>query len=305
MNQNDCKYDDTEYVFVEFDERGREKDSCDMTVKKKKPGTKKFFNYSLVEALQDGGNLDDCHDNDDDFSISSFDLCDEELAIDTSHAEMDHDAQGKFDTDDSDDDEEESLRLSQSPSVASVCTETLFESMKDQVTAEASSFAPAANGNEAKTSTTCSNAKKSRARSESNANSTASSSSIGIGQATSACSNTSRLSNKKRRKKIKQQKKAAAAAAAADALAAAQSRLKQTNNTSTATSSSLASISKPKKKCNATTTSIAVLCATQSLTQYRQEMGILNVNGQGHGQALKPHSVKQTDSHALDLIHSI
>jgi hypothetical protein len=34
-------------------------------------------------------------------------------------------------------------------------------------------------------------------------------------------------------------------------------------------------------------------------------MGILNVNGQGHGQALKPHSVKQTDSHALDLIHSI
>jgi hypothetical protein len=45
MNQNDCKYDDAEYVFVEFDERGREKGSCDMTVKKKKPGNENVFHF--------------------------------------------------------------------------------------------------------------------------------------------------------------------------------------------------------------------------------------------------------------------
>mmetsp|Transcript_4050 Transcript_4050/g.7772 ORF Transcript_4050/g.7772 Transcript_4050/m.7772 type:complete len:296 (+) Transcript_4050:102-989(+) len=295
MNQNEYKYDYNEYVFVEFDAMGREKEGCDIAVKKKE---EKCAGKSLCssDALQDGENLDDC---DDDFSISSFDLCDEELAIDTSNADMKHDKQGR---DDIDDDDDESLRLSQSPSVASVCTETLFESMKDQGADVSSSVSTMATDNKSE-SMTFTNTKKSRARSESNANSTASSSSTaGYSNATSLCPSASRLSNKKRRKKIKQQKKAAAAAAAAEALAAANSRLKQANTPTVNVASTSA---KQKKKCNATATSIAVLCATQSLTQYRQEIGLLNVNGQAHGHALKSHDLKETGSHGLNLIHSI
>lgn len=295
MNQNENKYDDTEYVFVEFEAQGREKGCCDMNVKQKRSELDKLVRFS--SAVQ---NVETQRDCDDDFSLSSFDLCDEELAIDTSDAEIQDEERPLIDI--GNDDDDESLHLSQSPSVASVCTETMFETMKDQdikcTTAPSFSNSNAADHDnfESKGSSDAAT-KKSRARSESNANSTASSSTA---HGTSVNTTSSRLSNKKRRKKIKQQKKAAAAAAAADALVASQSRQKQTTTT---VSPALCTVPKTHKKCNAT--SIAVLCATQSLTQYRQEIGLLNVNNQGHTSGLKPHTMTANDSHALNLIRSI
>lgn len=79
----------------------------------------------------------------------------------------------------------------------------------------------------------------------------------------------SRISNKKRRKQIKRQKRAAAAAAAAEALIA------QHSNTPTVPSA----LVKNKKGNNSRSTTtpnpkapVAVLCAHQSLAEYRNEM---------------------------------
>jgi|AntRauTorckE5430_2_1112549.scaffolds.fasta_scaffold16503_2 hypothetical protein len=279
MIKNEFKYDDSEYVFVKFETNENQSDGNNMMKRLEFSSSNEYDNTSPehVDARNDSNS------DDDDFSLSSFDLCDEDLAIDTSNAEMQNVKEAAV-PEDSDDG---SLHLSQSPSVASVCTDTMFDTMKEHdrnyVTADDNL------GQKTKT-------KNSRPRSSSNANSTASTS--------TSCGKLSRLSNKKRRKQIKQQKKAAAAAAAAEALASQSvNQTKDAPVSTHITNFSTAAIPKMKKKSNAT--SIAVLCATQSLVQYRQEIGLVNVNASGNRTLNNPKTMKTPETHALNIIRSI
>lgn len=279
MNKNGNNYEDSEYVFVQFESSENQIKGKNMMPK----GTKGRNSFDFASSGHDSSpahiGVDEHNDakDDDDFSLSSFDLCDEELAIDTSDAEMKLVEEATSD--------DGSLHLSQSPSVASVCTETMFDTMKDQ---DGNAGETTKDGTASQNQT----AKNSRPRSVSNANSTASTS--------SNAGNHSRLSNKKRRKQVKQQKKAAAAAAAADALAS-----QSPHQTKVASPKAIITVV-PKAKIKSNATSIAVLCATQSLAQYRQEIGLMNVNGSGTGSALnKPTIIETTETHALNIIRSI
>ena len=279
MNKNGNNYEDSEYVFVQFESRENQINGNNMMPK----GTKGLNCLDFASSGYDNSpahsDVDECTDakDDDDFSLSSFDLCDEELAIDTSDAEMKLVEEASS--------EDGSLHLSQSPSVASVCTETMFDTMKDH---DANAGDATKNGKDSEKQT----AKNSRPRSVSNANSTASTS--------TNAGNHCRLSNKKRRKQVKQQKKAAAAAAAAEALASQstpQPKVASTQPINTVV---------PNAKIKSNATSIAVLCATQSLAQYRQEIGLMNVNGSGTVSALNnPNTIETTETHALNIIRSI
>lgn len=264
---NNESYHDDEYVFVQFEPHELQNDADNMIHKHI------LANEALpADARQDDEVLDNSSDSDDDFSLSSFDLCDEELELDTKDAEMENVQESSCKGMPMDDN---SLHVT--PSVASVCTETMLESMKDA--------APVAD---------VTKQKGARPRSVSNANSTASAS-------TATTSNLSRLSNKKRRKKIKQQKKAAAQMAAAEALAAQAVKAKTAANPASKNTTTPAS-PKSKKKAAANATSIAVLCATQSLAQYRHEMGMMAAGKSG----FQPKLIK-TDgtSAALNIIKSV
>jgi len=285
MNKNGNNYEDSEYVFVQFESSENQIKGKNMMPKGTKGQNCLDFassGYDSSPAPAHSG-VDEHNDakDDDDFSLSSFDLCDEELAIDaidTSDAEMKLAEEATSD--------DGSLHLSQSPSVASVCTETMFDTMKDQ---DGNAGETAKDGTASQEQT----AKNSRPRSVSNANSTASTSS-------NAGNHSSRLSNKKRRKQVKQQKKAAAAAAAAEALAS-----QSPHQTKVSSPKPIITVV-PNAKIKSNATSIAVLCATQSLAQYRQEIGLMNVNGSGTSSALnKPNIIETAETHALNIIRSI
>lgn len=272
---NESNHDD-EYVFVQFEPHELQNDADNMIHKHI------LSNEALPDARQDHEVLDNSSDSDDDFSLSSFDLCDEELELDTEDAEMENVEESSCKGMPMDDN---SLHVT--PSVASVCTETMLESMKDA--APVSDVTP---------SLKKSKQKGARPRSVSNANSTASAS-------TATTSNLSRLSNKKRRKKIKQQKKAAAQMAAVEALAAQAVKAKTSANTASKSTTTPAS-PKSKKKAAANATSIAVLCATQSLAQYRHEMGMMAAASTAGKSGFQPKLIK-TDgaSAALNIIKSV
>ena len=269
---NNESYHDDEYVFVQFEPHELQNDADNMIHKHI------LSNEALPDARQDHEVLDNSSDSDDDFSLSSFDLCDEELELDTKDAEMENVQESSCKGMPMDDN---SLHVT--PSVASVCTETMLESMKE-----------AAPVTDVTPSLKKSKQKGAHPRSVSNANSTASAS-------TATTSNLSRLSNKKRRKKIKQQKKAAAQMAAAEALAAQAVKVNTARKSSTTPTSP-----KSKKKAAANATSIAVLCATQSLAQYRHEMGMMAAASSAGKNGFQPKLIK-TDgaSAALNIIKSV
>jgi hypothetical protein len=267
MNKNGNNYEDSEYVFVQFESSENQIKGKNMMPEGTKGQNCLDFTSSGYDCSPAPAHIGvDDHNganDDDNFSLSSFDLCDEELAIDTSDAEM------KLAEED-----DGSLHLSQSPSVASVCTETMFDTIKDQ---DGNAGETSKDGTASQEQT----AKNSRPRSVSNANSTASTSS-------NAGNHSSRLSNKKRRKQVKQQKKAAAAAAAAEALAS-----QSPHQTKVLSPKPIITVV-PNAKIKSNATSIAVLCATQSLAQYRQEVGLINVKGSGTGSALnKPNIIER------------
>lgn len=282
MNNNENKCEDNEYVFVELypttendlqGNRDRHDHGVENMKKNKavKSGSrfKTLFSSRSASARKGDTNADMNTTKDDtrnrpsdDFWMNSFDLCDEEFA------DMDIEIDGPIDMDLDDIDPKSHnviaetiagpgadadainsdslhLELSQCPSAsASVCTETMF----DTLLTDANSVI-ASNG-------TVSDDKQ---------------------------TTHSRLSNKKRRKKLKKQKKAAAAAAAAEALASKQSQNKTCSTVAPSPATSFAlPVSIPVSltltpKSRKKAASIAVLCAAQSLAQYRQEIGIANM----------------------------
>ena len=271
MNNNDHKCEENEYVFVELSpklensDKSQNKKNSRFKIKNKRANeaaksssrvnaamtlfsSKGAKTQDLKKVSMDSDEIRTCPS--DEFSISSFDLCDEEL---TDSEDMDFEIDGQIsmdidmgpkspdiDTDPVSENLNASLHLELCPSAsASVCTETMFETLKDTTSSNASGKVPSKEPSH------------------------------------------SRLSNKKRRKKLKKQKKAAAAAAAAEALAS-QTKQKKAANASRAVPTLTMPVSSPTPLPSSPSTrkkaaSIAVLCAAQSLAQYRQEVGVANV----------------------------
>ncbi len=286
MNNNEYNCEETEYVFVELYPK-TENEPQEHTLTHERENAKKnnavksgsrlktLFSRNARGRKTENPNDDEMNstslssrddermDAPDNLSISSFDLCDEEMADMDIEIELETDPEcadvigdvlvgpcaGVINNDSM------HLELSQCPSAsASVCTDTMFETMREDATVTSLISKNVGSAN-ASTAAATSETKQ---------------------------SGHSRLSNKKRRKKLKKQKKAAAAAAAAEALEA--SKKPKDSNPATATKSSAPVVTVPvathlsprysKKKQAA---NIAVLCAAQSLAQYRQEIGIGNI----------------------------
>jgi hypothetical protein len=271
MNNNDHKCEENEYVFVELSpklenaDKSQNKKTNRFKSKNKRANeaaksssrvnaamtlfsSKGAKTQDLKKVSMDSDEIRTCPS--DEFSISSFDLCDEEL---TDSEDMDFEIDGQIsmdiemgpkspdiDTDPVSENLNTSLHLELCPSAsASVCTETLFETLKETTSSNVSGKVPGKEPSH------------------------------------------SRLSNKKRRKKLKKQKKAAAAAAAAEALAS-QTKQKKAANASRSVPTVTMPVSSPTPLSSSPNSrkkaaSIAVLCAAQSLAQYRQEVGVANV----------------------------
>lgn len=374
MNNHELKYDDKEYVFVELFESNDNKNVnidneniIDHTRKMTKSNGLKLTKHPFAKSKWNNANgnststatgmkfqkvqCQDQHDNvdddDDNFSLSSFDLCDEDIMP----CEMDCDVNVHFDTSliqktgtaavtsttgTGIANDAYSLHLSQSPSAsASVCSERMFDSIKDHDTSQNSNdnendsesqnedadsdvkmdtddltAAVISTVNNAKSTTTTNSSSGTQAKKKKEPSSTPHASTSTTATLSNAVAGHSRLSNKKRRKKIKKQKKAAAAAAAVQSLAAQSHKTSITETTSAVTkktsTSSSTSVNHKKTTSSSSSsarTSIAVLCATQSLAQYRQEIGLANVNMGVNVTGNSP--LKKPESSALSLISSI